>query len=219
MITHIGRRNMLAMWRSGIIYIGNLTNRDTRIIGYQPARVDRWMIIANFAEKVQTIIYRCMPSRRRPREPVPDCGARGVKRGVRRLPGGRARGGHIPAPHHLGRQGHPNPGHGGERGERYGGRGYGDLASYDHVDPLGLTPPAQLHPGGLGTSYAPPPPDTVGSSIQAPLPRGLEFSSFQSPGNRDEHDDEQMDGVTPAQQLGFGHRVVVPSFYVMKLFL
>ncbi|KAI5657737.1 hypothetical protein M9H77_26530 [Catharanthus roseus] len=34
---------------------------------------------------------------------------------------------------------------------------------------------------GLGTSYAPPPPGTVGSSIQArPLP-GLEFSSFHAP--------------------------------------
>ncbi|KAI5680642.1 hypothetical protein M9H77_01869 [Catharanthus roseus] len=67
-------------------YIENLANRDIRTVGYQPVRVDRWMMtsmlqevdamaleviqalppspsqIASFAKKVQTIIWRCMVS-------------------------------------------------------------------------------------------------------------------------------------------------------------
>ncbi|KAI5676151.1 hypothetical protein M9H77_07101 [Catharanthus roseus] len=148
--------------------------------------------IASFTKKVQTIIHRCIPLRCRPQEPVPDRGARGVKMGARKLPSGRAR-----------------------------------RRSYDHCEPfdspnldmptfsLALTPLAQSHPSGLGTSYAPPPPSIVGSSIQAPLSLGFGFSSFQAPpppgtagsstphmlisyassSDSDEHDDE------------FGHHV------------
>ncbi|KAI5680330.1 hypothetical protein M9H77_01557 [Catharanthus roseus] len=34
-------------WYRGItrVYIGNPANRDTRSVGYQPARVDRWMMV------------------------------------------------------------------------------------------------------------------------------------------------------------------------------
>ncbi|KAI5658636.1 hypothetical protein M9H77_27429 [Catharanthus roseus] len=165
--------------------------------------------ITSFAKKVQTIIRRCMVS--------------------------------------IG-----NPRRGGERGEGSGGHGRGDLGSSNHGDSfdsldldissfsLGLSPPAQSHPGGLGTSYAPPPQGLWFSSFWSPHPSGLGFSSFQVPpplgivsssfqapphpgtvgssiphmpisyassSDSDEHDDERSDDVTPARQLGFGHRV------------
>ncbi|KAI5682092.1 hypothetical protein M9H77_03320 [Catharanthus roseus] len=180
--------------------------------------------IASFAKKVQTIIRMCMvsiggtlgcttsqhniqqtflvqPSRRRPQEPVPDRGARGVKRGARRLPGGGARGGRSLAPPDLGR-GHINPGRGGEMGEAYGGRELRDLGSSYQVEPfdsldlgmpsftLGLMPPTQSHPP---ISYAPPPSYAVGSSTQY-MPISTTSSS-----DSDEHDDETTDVVTPAQ--------------------
>ncbi|KAI5682631.1 hypothetical protein M9H77_03859 [Catharanthus roseus] len=214
--------------------------------------------IASFAKKVQTIIKRCVvsiggtlgctpsqddiqktfrvqPSRHRPRKPISDRGARGVKRGARRLPGGRAREGRPPAPPDLGR-GHADPGRGGEMGEGSGGRGLGDLGSSYQVEPfdspnlampsfsLGLMLPTQSHPP---TSYAPPPPGLGFSSFQSPHPPGIRSSSFQAPNppytigsstqhmpilttsssDSDEHDDEPKHVVTPAQQLGFGHRV------------
>ncbi|KAI5640389.1 hypothetical protein M9H77_00521 [Catharanthus roseus] len=83
-----------------------------------------------------------------------DHGTHGVKKGARRLPGGGARGGYA------------DPRHRGERGQGSRRRECGELGSSDHGDPfdspdldmpsfsLGLTPPAQLHPRGLGTSYA-----------------------------------------------------------------
>ncbi|KAI5656652.1 hypothetical protein M9H77_25445 [Catharanthus roseus] len=173
--------------------------------------------IASFAKKVQTIIRGCMLSHLLPREPVSDLGARGVKRGARRLLGCRARGGCTPVPPHQGwmrtcrlrtwRRESPNL----------------DFPTFN----LGLTPPAQSHPGGLGISYAPPPSGILGSSIQAPPPPGLGFSSFQAPlplsiepppgtvGSSTLHmpisyasssdSDERTDDVTPKQQLGFDH--------------
>ncbi|KAI5678245.1 hypothetical protein M9H77_09195 [Catharanthus roseus] len=151
------------------VYIENPANRNTRIVGYQPAGVDRRMMevddmasgviqetpsspseIASFAKKVKTII----------------------RRGARRLPGDGARGGRSPTPPDLSR-GHADPGRGGEMGEGSGGRGLGKGSSYQ-VEPfdspdlgmlsfsLGLALPTQSHPP---TSYVPPPP-------------GLEFSSF-----------------------------------------
>ncbi|KAI5662999.1 hypothetical protein M9H77_22322 [Catharanthus roseus] len=48
---------------------------------------------------------------------------------------------------------------------------------------------------------APPPLGTVSSSTPH-MPISIAFSS-----DSEEHDDEQTDEVTPAQQLGFGHRV------------
>ncbi|KAI5682764.1 hypothetical protein M9H77_03992 [Catharanthus roseus] len=190
---------------------------------------------ASFAKKVQTIILQS--SRHRPHEPVPECGACGVKRDGRRLPGGRARGGRTLAPPHLGRRGHADLGCKGERGGGSGGRGCGDVEydvpsnSFDSPDldiltfSLGLTPPAQLHPSGSGTStfappstrgrsYAPPPPGAVGCSLHAPSPLGTAGSSvphmlisYVFSSDLDEHDDEQTDDVTLAQRLGFGHHV------------
>ncbi|KAI5663031.1 hypothetical protein M9H77_22354 [Catharanthus roseus] len=257
------------------VYIGNPANHDTCTVGYYPARVYRRMMevddmasgviqgptsslsqIASFAKKVQTIIRRCIvyisgtlgctpsqhdilqtfpvqPSCRRPREPVPDCGAGEVKRINFLVAGGR----------------HADSGCGRERGERSRGRGRGDLGSSDHGNPfdnanhgqpsfsLGLTPPTQSHPSTL---YAPPPPGLGFSSFQSPHPSSLGFSSFQAPpppcsgsssfqvpppqgtvgsstlhmpistassSDTDEHDCERTDVVTPTQQLGFSHRV------------
>ncbi|KAI5657321.1 hypothetical protein M9H77_26114 [Catharanthus roseus] len=88
--------------------------------------------MALFAKKVQTIIRRCMvfigstlgctpsqqdiqqtfsvqPLRRRPREHVPDRGARGVKRGARRHPGRETGGGRPPVPPALERHEHVDP--------------------------------------------------------------------------------------------------------------
>ncbi|KAI5654387.1 hypothetical protein M9H77_31574 [Catharanthus roseus] len=212
MITHIGRYIMLAMWRSGIsgdIYIGNPANCDTRTIGYQPAGVDRWMIEVD--DLATGVLEGSQPSPTRfasfaKKEPVPERGARGVKRGALRLLGGRTHGGRAPTPPHSGRREHADPGY---------------LGFYDHGDPLespeldfptldlGLTPPVQSHLGGSSTLYIPPPLSIVGSSFQLPSP----------PGTADEHDGERTDDVTLAQQLRFGHRVVVPSFYVFKVFL
>ncbi|KAI5662777.1 hypothetical protein M9H77_22100 [Catharanthus roseus] len=78
--------------------------------------------------------------------PVPDWGARGVKRGTRRLPGHGARDGHSYA----------DPGHEVERCEGSGG-GRPPLDPFDNLDldmssfSLGLTPPSQSIPGGSGT--------------------------------------------------------------------
>ncbi|KAI5672591.1 hypothetical protein M9H77_12955 [Catharanthus roseus] len=210
--------------------------------------------IASLAKNVQTIIRRCMvsvgstlgytpsqhdiqqtfpvqPSRRHPREPIPDRGARGLKRGAHKLPGGGARGGQPPAPPNLGR-GHADPGRGGGMGEGFGGYGLGDLGCSYQVEPfnspnlgtpsffLGLMPPTQSrpspHPPSIGSSLfqaplalrigsssfqAPPPPYTIGSSTQH-MPISKTSSS-----DSDEHDDEPTNVVTLAQQLRFGNLV------------
>ncbi|KAI5650461.1 hypothetical protein M9H77_36466 [Catharanthus roseus] len=147
--------------------------------------------ITSFAKKVQTIIHKCMQLRRRHQEPVLDHGARGVKRDTRRLPGGGAHGDRTPSPPHPGRRGHPR-----------------SMPFFS----LGLIPPAQSHPGTLGTSYAPPPPGLGFSSTSPPM--GTVGSStphmpksYASLSGSNEHDDERIDDVTPVQQLGFGHRV------------
>ncbi|KAI5673237.1 hypothetical protein M9H77_13601 [Catharanthus roseus] len=116
MITHIGGRIMLAMWSSGIsggsilgmalycklrIYqISMMQEVDDMVIGVIQGPPSSPTQIASFAKKVTTIIRRCMPSRRCPREPVPDRGAREVKRGAHRLPSGGARGGRAFVPPH-----------------------------------------------------------------------------------------------------------------------
>ncbi|KAI5654757.1 hypothetical protein M9H77_31944 [Catharanthus roseus] len=204
--------------------------------------------IASFAKKVQIIIQRCMVSidgtlgctpsqhdiqqtfpmhlpRRCPQEPVPDRGARGVKNGTRRLPGGMARGSRTPVPPDMGIGGHVDPERRGERGEGSRGRGCGDLGSSIMF--------------GFDTTY-PVPSRWIGHIIRTSLSgfrvffisvtslfgcrvlfisgttssKHWEFfisgtSSFghASSSDTDEHDDERTDEVTPAQQLGFGYRV------------
>ncbi|KAI5682937.1 hypothetical protein M9H77_04165 [Catharanthus roseus] len=199
------------------------------VIQEQPSSPSQMTI---FAKKVQTIFWRCMvsigstlgctpsphdiqqtfpvqSSRCHPREPVPDWGARGVKRGARRLPSGGAHGGRPPAPPDLGR-GHTDPGRGGEMGEGSVGRGLGDLGSSYQVELFD----SLSHPP---TSYVPPPPGLGISSFQSPHPLGIGSSSFQAPlaqrivtssSDSDKHNDEPTNVVTPEQQLGFGHRAV-----------
>ncbi|KAI5666787.1 hypothetical protein M9H77_16640 [Catharanthus roseus] len=138
-------------------------------------------------KKVQTIIRRCMvsiggtlgctpsqydiqatfpvqPSRRRPREHVPDQGALGVKRGARRHPGRGAGAGRLLVPPAPQRQEHVDPGPAMvERGEGSGsGQQYVDPFDSPHLDmpfySLGLTPDPQSLPSGFGTSQMPPTP-------------------------------------------------------------
>ncbi|KAI5661816.1 hypothetical protein M9H77_21139 [Catharanthus roseus] len=189
--------------------------------------------IASFTKKVQTIIRSATIASSSPK-PVPDRGARGVKRGPCRLPSGGAREGRAPAPPDIGRGGHADPGRGRERSEASGERGRGDLGSSYRVNPfdspnLGFWSFQSPHPSDLGFSSfqgpSPPgtgsfsfqalaPPSTGSSSFQAPLPPGTVSSSIPhmpisiaSSSDSDEHDNEQTDVVTLAQQLGFGHRV------------
>ncbi|KAI5678780.1 hypothetical protein M9H77_09730 [Catharanthus roseus] len=146
-------------------------NRGTRTVGYQSARVDRRMMdvddmatgmiegppssptqIASFAKKVHTIIRRCMPSHRRPRELVPERSARGVKRGglwiawwgTWRLP---------PVPPNSGRRGNVDLERGEERGHILT-RGHGDVGSSDHID-LFDSPDLDMPSFSLGLCYMP----------------------------------------------------------------
>ncbi|KAI5676830.1 hypothetical protein M9H77_07780 [Catharanthus roseus] len=155
--------------------------------------------IASFVKKVQTIIRGCMvsiggtlgctpfqhdiqqtfpvqSSRCLPQELVPDRGARGVKRGTRRLPGGGARGGRPPAPPNLGR-GHEDPGHGGEMGKGSEGRGLGDLGSSYQVE-LFDSPELGFR---VFIILVTSPPSIGSSSFRAPFAPRIGSSSFQEP--------------------------------------
>ncbi|KAI5680587.1 hypothetical protein M9H77_01814 [Catharanthus roseus] len=165
-------------WYTAItqVYIGNPANRDTRAHGYQSVGVDRRMMeVDDMAsvvireppsspsqmdaaiKKVQTIIRRCMPSRRRPREHVPDRGARGVKRGARRHPGRGAGTGRPPVPPAPQRQEHVDLGPAVvEKGEGSGsGQQYVDPFDSPHLDmqsySLGLTLDPRFLPSGSET--------------------------------------------------------------------
>ncbi|KAI5654669.1 hypothetical protein M9H77_31856 [Catharanthus roseus] len=163
------------------VYIGNPANRDTRA-------------------HLQTIIRRCMvsiwgtlgctssqhdiqasfpvqPSRRRPREHVPDRGARGVKKGAGRP--------HVPrAPQ---RQEHVDPGQAVvERGEGSGsGQQYIDPFDNPHLDmpsySLGLTPDPQSLPSGSGTSKMSPAPSLGLAAFQSPYSSAYGFPGVREP--------------------------------------
>ncbi|KAI5659144.1 hypothetical protein M9H77_27937 [Catharanthus roseus] len=110
----------------------------------------------------------------------------------------------------------------GETGKVFGGCGHGDLGSYVPGDPfdspeldfstfsLGLTPLCS-HIQVDRTDHTRPSLGIVGYSFQASSPpKGTVSSSFQAfplLGAADEHNDEQKDYMTPAQQLWFGHHV------------
>ncbi|KAI5661656.1 hypothetical protein M9H77_20979 [Catharanthus roseus] len=118
--------------------------------------------------------FPVQPSRRRPREHVPDRGDRGVKTGARRHPTRGAGDGRPPVPPAPERHEHVDPGHAViERGEGSGsGQSFGDpfdsLNLYMPSFSLDLTLTSQSLPSGSGTSQMPPAP-------------GLGFASFQSP--------------------------------------
>ncbi|KAI5676787.1 hypothetical protein M9H77_07737 [Catharanthus roseus] len=165
--------------------------------------------IAAVMKKVQTIIQRCMvsiggtlgctpsqhdipatfpvqPSRHRPLEHVPDRGARGVKRGVRRHPGQEAGAGRPPVPPASQRQEHVDPGPAVvERGEGSGsGQQYVDPFDSPHLDmssySLGLTPDPQSLPSGSGTSQMPPAPRLGFAVFQSPHPSAYGFAGFRA---------------------------------------
>ncbi|KAI5672555.1 hypothetical protein M9H77_12919 [Catharanthus roseus] len=166
--------------------------------------------IAAVMKKVQTILRWCMvsiggtlgctpsqddiqatfpvhPSRRRPREHVPDRGARGVKRGARRHPGREAGAGRppvLPAPQRLE---HVDPGPAVvERGEESGtGQQYVDPFDSPYLDmpsySLVLTPYPQSLPSGSGTSQMPPVPSSGFAAFQSLHPSAYGFSGFRAP--------------------------------------
>ncbi|KAI5666599.1 hypothetical protein M9H77_16452 [Catharanthus roseus] len=155
--------------------------------------------------------FPVQPSRRRPREHVPDRDARGVKRGTRRQPGCGAGGGRPPVPHFPGHvemercegSGQVERGEGSKQVERDEGSGGGhplvnpfdspilDIPSFS----LSLTQPSQSLPGGSVTLRAPPP--TTGSST-------LHQSISQASSSDDE---ERADDTDDVQRFGFRHRV------------
>ncbi|KAI5678562.1 hypothetical protein M9H77_09512 [Catharanthus roseus] len=147
-----------------------------------------------------------------------------------------ARRGHAHSPLNPGGRGRTDPRYREERRRGSGGRGRADPSSYVLPDPydslgrdaltfnLGLTLVALSHPSGASTSYPPssvrdksyssPPSSAVGLSFDAPPPLGTSGSSVShmpisraSSSDSDEHGDEPVNDVTPAQQLGFRHRV------------
>ncbi|KAI5667483.1 hypothetical protein M9H77_17336 [Catharanthus roseus] len=249
------------------VYIGNPANRDTRTVRYQNAGVDRRMMTfmlqefckesADYHSELHGFYWRYIGlhsiSARYSadisstaiaslsHEPVPDRGARGIKRGARRLPDGGAHGGRAPAPPYMGRRGHADPKHAEERGKGSGGCGRGDLG-FDATYLVPSTYIVRASPCGFRvfvisvtslfgfrilftsrttssghweffisctSSFAhweffisgTPPPGTDSSSTPY-IPISTTSSS-----DLDRHDDEQINMVTPAQQLGFGHRV------------
>ncbi|KAI5677001.1 hypothetical protein M9H77_07951 [Catharanthus roseus] len=166
--------------------------------------------IAAVMKKVQTIIRRRMvsiggtlgctpsqhdiqatfpvqPSRRRPREHVPDRGARGVKRGARRHPGEGAGAGRPPVSPAPQRQEHVDPGPVVvERGEGSGGgQHYVDPFDSPHLDmssySLGLTPDPQFLPSGSGTLQMPPAPSSGFTAFQSLLPSAYGFGRCRAP--------------------------------------
>ncbi|KAI5682356.1 hypothetical protein M9H77_03584 [Catharanthus roseus] len=128
-------------WYRGItrVYIGNSANRDICSHGYQLAdgrvreeSVDdypeihglhRWYLGLHSITTRYLADIPVQPSRRRPREHVPDRGAHGVKRDACRQPDRGAGGGRPPVPPVPHRHEHVDPGHVEvERGEGSGGR-------------------------------------------------------------------------------------------------
>ncbi|KAI5656497.1 hypothetical protein M9H77_25290 [Catharanthus roseus] len=148
-------------WYKGItrVYIGNPANCDTRTHGYQPASVDRRMMTSILQEAT----FPVQPLRHRPRENVPDRGARGVKRGARRHPGRGAGAGRPPVPAVPQRQEHVDPGPAVfERGERSGS------------DPQSL-------PSGSGKSQMPLAPSSRFAAFQSPHTLAYGFAGFRAP--------------------------------------
>ncbi|KAI5666053.1 hypothetical protein M9H77_15906 [Catharanthus roseus] len=139
--------------------------------------------------------FPVQPSRRRPREHVPDRGAHGVKRGARRHPGRGAGAGRPHVPPAPQRQEHVDPGPAVvERSEGSGGsQHYVDPFDSPHLDmpsySLGLTPDPQSLPSG--SEAAPPPLGTTGASTP--------HQAISQASSSDEEEGQDA--------LGRGHRV------------
>ncbi|KAI5662920.1 hypothetical protein M9H77_22243 [Catharanthus roseus] len=127
---------------AGTPMLQEVDDMTIRILEGPPSSLMRYTSVMR---RVQTIFHWCMvsisgtlgcspsqhdvqqtfevyPSRRRPWEFVPEHGARGVKKGKRRLPRGRTCGGCAPVPPLMG----AGFNHGGWRGGGFGGRGRAD---------------------------------------------------------------------------------------------
>ncbi|KAI5668336.1 hypothetical protein M9H77_18189 [Catharanthus roseus] len=131
--------------------------------------------------------FPVQPSRRRPREHVPDRGARGVKSGARRHPGRGAGARRPPVPPAPQRQEHVDP-HPTvvERGEGSGGcQHYVDPFDGPHLGmpsySLGLTPDPESLPSGSRTSHMPPAPSSGFTAFQSPDPSAYGFGRFRAP--------------------------------------
>ncbi|KAI5677007.1 hypothetical protein M9H77_07957 [Catharanthus roseus] len=93
------------------VYIGNPANRYTRSTLLRRCMVSIAGTLGCTPSQYDIQQTFPIPSRHRPREPVPDRDTRGIKRGTRRLPGRGARGGRPPVPPFPGRHGHADPRH------------------------------------------------------------------------------------------------------------
>ncbi|KAI5663620.1 hypothetical protein M9H77_22943 [Catharanthus roseus] len=180
-------------------------------------------------DDMASVIFSVQPSRRRPREHVPEWGTRGVKRGVRRQPGRGAGGGRPPVLPFPQRHEHVDPGHVEvERGEGSGG-GQSTVDLFDSLNldipsfSLGLTPASQSLPSGSGTLQTPPPLGLRFASFQAPHSTSFGFFGFRAPppsgtaGSSTSHkpisqassfdEEERVDDIDGVQHYGFGHRI------------
>ncbi|KAI5670989.1 hypothetical protein M9H77_11353 [Catharanthus roseus] len=160
--------------------------------------------MAVFAKKT----FPVQPSRRHPREHVPDQGARGDKRGARRQPGRGAGGGRPPIPPFPDRHEHVDPRHVEvERGEGSGG-GQPTIDPFDSPNldipsfSLGLTQPSQSLPSGSGT-------------LQMPPPLDLGFALFQSPHSTS----FGFFGVSCTPSSGHGWFIYTASAYIAGIFI
>ncbi|KAI5648165.1 hypothetical protein M9H77_34170 [Catharanthus roseus] len=202
--------------------------------------------MAAVMKKVQMIIRRCMvsiggtlgytlsqhdiqatflvqSSRRRPREHVPDRGARGVKRGARRHPGCRAGAGRPPVPPAPQRQEHVDPGPALVAWSEGSGSGqqYVDPFDSPHLDmlsySLGLTPDPQSLPSASRTSQMPPAPSLGFAAFQSPYSSAYGFPKVRAPpppgaaGSSTPHQPISQASSSDSEEgqdaLGRGHRV------------
>ncbi|KAI5664910.1 hypothetical protein M9H77_24233 [Catharanthus roseus] len=210
-------------WYRGItrVYIVNPANRDTCGHGYQPAGMDRRMMVTAFISFTDGRGYE---------ESTDDYQeVYGHHRRARRYPGRGAGGGCPPVPPAPERHEHVDPDHVVvERGEGSGsGQPTVDPFDSPNLDmpsfSLGLTLEPQSLPNGSGTSQLPPAPDLGTASFQSPRSTSYGFSGFwahlspgtsgssmphqpilQASSSEEEEREEDMDGV---QHFGFGHRV------------
>ncbi|KAI5648516.1 hypothetical protein M9H77_34521 [Catharanthus roseus] len=175
------RRDDYIRWYQDItrVYIGNSANHDTCTVRYQPARVNRRMMTF-MLQKVDDMAIWVIKGP--PSSPTQITSfAKKVKTIIRRCMvsiGADISSATIASSSPRARI----------------GRGAREVKRGTRRAPL----PRDL---GLSSFQAPPPPGTVGSSTpHMPI-------SYASLSDLDEHDDERMDDVIPAQQLGFSHRV------------
>ncbi|KAI5659256.1 hypothetical protein M9H77_28049 [Catharanthus roseus] len=177
MITHIGGRYMLAMYRSCIS--GNSILGMALYCELRTYHLLGTIILDGIGyhemDDMATGVIQGPLSCATQIEPVPDHGTRGIKKGACRLPGGGARGGRALAPPY---------------------REDEDMQTLDmeEREVRDLEDP-------------PPSPGTVSSCRQVILRARLVHLHRTSSSDSHGNGDEQTDDMTSALQLGFGHHV------------